>query len=125
MPSPLNSAAWRKAHILGPLLEITTIPSDDVREIRATVANAGYRIAMKTGTIDDGMGKRAMESEMLMFTVGKYNDATGFQPGHCISGFFSIRSAKKAEGDVMIKGDLIKRVMPILVAYLQRSAKQG
>jgi hypothetical protein len=123
MPAPLNSAEWRKAHILGPLLEITTIPVEDVTKIRSAVSTAGYRIAMKTGTIDDGMGKKAMESEMLMFTVGKYNDATGFVPGKCISGFFSIRSAKRAEGDVMIKGDLIKRVMPILVSYLKRSLK--
>ncbi len=120
MPAPLNTFAWRKAHLLNPLFEITTIPADDVAEIRATVAKAGYRIAMKTGTIDDGMGKKAMESEMLMFTVGKYDEATGFAPGHSISGFFSIRSAKRAEGDVMVKGDLIKRSMPILVGFLKR-----
>ncbi len=121
MPAPINSFVWRKAHLIAPLLEITTIPAEDVAEIRATVAKAGYRIVMKTGTIDDGMGKKAMESEMLMFTVGKYDESTGFVPGHCVSGFFSIRSAKKAEGDVMVKGDLIKRVMPILVGYLKRT----
>ena len=121
MPAPLNSFAWRSAHIIGPLTQITTIPSADVSEIRSTVSKAGYRIAMKTGTIDDGMGKKAMESEMLMFTVGKYSELIGFVPGQSISGFFSIRSAKRAEGDVMIKGDLIKRVMPILTSYLKRT----
>lgn len=123
MPAPLNSASWRKDHILAPLLEITTIPAEDITQIRSTVSTAGYRIAMKTGTIDDGMGKRAYESEMLMFTLGKYEESSGFIPGKCVSGFFSIRSAKKAEGDVMIKGDLIKRVVPILVGYLKRFEK--
>jgi hypothetical protein len=120
MPAPISSFTWRNAHIIGPLTQITTIPSADVTQIRATVAKGGYRIAMKTGTIDDGMGKKAMESEMLMFTVGRYNENFGFVPGQSISGFFSIRSAKRAEGDVMVKGDLIKRVMPILTAYLKR-----
>lgn len=120
MPAPISSFEWRSAHIISPLTQITTIPGVDVTEIRANVAKGGYRIAMKTGTIDDGMGKKAMESEMLMFTVGKYNDNFGFVPGQSISGFFSIRSAKRAEGDVMVKGDLIKRVMPILTAYLKR-----
>lgn len=123
MPAPIKAFAWRREHLIGPLMQITTIPAADVAEIRSTVSNGGYRIAMKTGTIDDGMGKRAMESEMLMFTVGKYSDSTGFFPGKCISGFFSIRSAKRAEGDVMVKGDLIKRVMPILVNYLKRLEK--
>lgn len=120
MPAPINSFSWRKAHLLDPLFQITTIPADDVATIRTTVADGGYRIAMKTGTIDDGMGDQAMESEMLMFTMGRFSDSSGFVPGHCVSGFFSIRSSKQAEGDVMVKGDLIKRIMPILVNYLKR-----
>ncbi len=125
MPSPIKGLPWRKAHLINPLLEITTIPAEVVAVIRSTVSKGGYRIAMKTGTIDDGMGSEAMESEMLMFTVGQFSDASGFVPGRSISGFFSIRSAKRAEGDVMVKGDLIKRVMPILVSYLKRLESQA
>jgi hypothetical protein len=74
---------------------------------------------MKTGTIDDGMGDRARESEMLMFTIGRYSDAAGFLPGQSISGFLSIRSSKMASGDPIVKGDLMRALMPSLVRYLQ------
>ncbi len=120
MPSPIDKFDWRKAHLINPLMQITTIPAEDLAKIRSTVSGGGYRIAMKTGTIDDGMGQNAMESEMLMFTIGRFSESTGFEPGHCVSGFLSIRSSKEAEGDVMVKGDLIKRVMPVLVSYLKR-----
>ena len=53
--------------------------------------------SIRSGTIDDGMGTRARESEMLMFTIGRYNPGTGFVPGQSISGFLSIRSSKLSE----------------------------
>jgi hypothetical protein len=119
MPSPINNfSRWRRPRILEPLMHITTIPQEYLAKIHSALP-ANYRIAMKTGTIDDGALKNSMESEMLMFTVGEYSETTGFVPGHCVSGFISIRSSKKAEGDDMVKGDLAARVIPIVVAHLK------
>ncbi len=119
MPTPISDfSRWRKPRILEPLMHITTIPREYLDRIHGALPG-NYRIAMKTGTIDDGATKGAMESEMLMFTVGQYSEVTGFIPGHCVSGFLSIRSSKKAEGDDMIKGDLAARIIPILVAHLK------
>lgn len=118
MPAPLKDQKWREAHILAPLQNITTMGSDGT-EIRALAGAAGYSIAMKTGTIDDGMGKNSRESEMLMFTLGRYSPATGFAPGQSISGFLSIRSSKMSHGgQPIIKGDLMKLLMPTLTRYL-------
>ncbi|HWD37612.1 MAG TPA: hypothetical protein VG944_02105, partial [Fimbriimonas sp.] len=121
MPWPISDfKGWREPHLLAPLQAITTIPAADAGAIRSAVASAGYRIAMKTGTIDDGAGKHSMESEMLMFTIGRWDESRGFVPGQSISGFLSIRSAKATNGEEMIKGDLARRIVPILVAYLRR-----
>ena len=117
MPAPVKSFKWRRDRIIDPLSNITTIPREYLQRIRSSLP-AGYRIAMKTGTIDDGGGKNAMESEMLMFTVGAYIPATGFVPGRSVSGFVSIRSSKKAVGDDMVKGDLVVRAIPIIIAHL-------
>jgi hypothetical protein len=119
MPSPVKTFKWRQERILDPLSNISTIPREYLDKIHAALP-AGYRIAMKTGTIDDGGGKNAMESEMLMFTVGAYNPSTGFVAGHCVSGFVSIRSSKKAVGDDMVKGDLVVRVLPVIVSHLRK-----
>ncbi len=119
MPTPISDfAKWRRPRILEPLMHISTIPKEYLDRIHASLPG-NYRIAMKTGTIDDGAIKDSMESEMLMFTIGAYSDANGFVSGHCVSGFISIRSSKKAEGDDMIKGDLAAKVIPILVAHLK------
>jgi len=123
MPAPIsNFSEFRRPRILEPLMNISTIPAEYLAKIHAALP-AGYRIAMKTGTIDDGSAEGAMESEMLMFTVGPYSDATGFVADKCLSGFLSIRSSKKAEGDDMIKGDLAARVIPILVAHLKSESR--
>jgi len=123
MPAPISDfKGWRQPHLLGPLQAITTMPGADAAAIRAAAAASGYRIAMKTGTIDDGATDNPMESEMLMFTVGAYNNEFGFVPGHCVSGFLSIRSSKQMEGADMVKGDLARKVIPILISYLNRKS---
>jgi hypothetical protein len=119
MPAPLSDTAWREKNLLAPLFNITTLGSDG-DEVRAMAARAGYRIAMKTGTIDDGRKEGARESEMLMFTIGRYDAATGFQPDHSVSGFLSIRSSKLADGEDMVKGELVKKLMPIVIRHLKR-----
>lgn len=123
MPAPISEfAAFRRPRILEPLMNISTIPAEYLAKIHAALP-AGYRIAMKTGTIDDGALHGAMESEMLMFTLGPYSESSGFVAGKCVSGFLSIRSSKRAEGDDMIKGDLAARVIPILVSHLRSAAR--
>jgi hypothetical protein len=94
------------------------MPAADASAIRRFLAARGLTIAMKTGTIDDGTGTGAMESEMLMFTIGRYDSSQGFVPGRSISGFISIRSAKKVEGAEMVKGELARRLIPVLARYL-------
>ena|GEM_PF-4207241 len=124
MPWPISDfKGWREPHLLSPLQQISTMPAADAAAVRAAAAGSGYRIAMKTGTIDDGSKSEAMESEMLMFTVGSYNNETGFVPGKSVSGFLSIRSSKLMEGQEMIKGDLARAVIPILVDYLNRQKR--
>ena len=117
MPMPVGDTTWRKAHILDPLMQITTLPGGQALRARF---EPKYKLAMKTGTIDDGAGR---ESEMLMFTFGQFANGA-FVPGHSVSGFLSIRSAKDATGDEMVKGDLAKRIMPILAKYLDRQKAQ-
>lgn len=116
MPKPLNGAAWRKEHLLEPMQHITTLSDTSFLD---GVHAAGYQMAMKTGTIDDGADKNARESEMLLFTIGRYG-ANGFDPAHSISGFLSIRSSKSADQHDAVKADVVKRVVPLLLEYMKR-----
>jgi hypothetical protein len=116
MPAPLNDQKWREAHLLNPLSQITTFTA--AKDLYAKARSAGLRLVMKTGTIDDGVaGPRSRESEMLMFTLGKYG-AKGFVPGRTVSGFVSIRSSKSEHGE-MVKSVLLERLIPIVIGYVR------
>lgn len=113
MPAPISSTAWRQANLLSPLLSITTL--DNATAVRQAVERHGYRIAMKTGTIDDSQG---MDSEMLMFTIGPYTSEKGFDAARSVSGFLSVRSSKPSEGRDYVKGALAERVVKIIADHL-------
>lgn len=118
MPTPLNNQTWREAHLLAPLGEISTLSG--APGMYEAARAAGFRLVMKTGTIDDGVrGPSSKESEMLMFTVGEYG-AKGFVKGRTISGYISIR-ASKSEGGEMVKSELVSRVLPVLIAHLKET----
>lgn len=118
MPAPLDTMSWREAHLLKPLSEISTLSGAD--RLYAKAASAGFRLVMKTGTIDDGVqGPSSRESEMLMFTLGEFG-SEGFVKGRTISGYISIRASKSESGE-MVKSELVSRILPLLFDHLKQT----
>jgi len=107
MPAPLNDKSWREEALLGPLEEVHR--TGTAKSI--TVDFKGYRAVMKTGTLGE-----KIDSESLMFTIGKFANG-GFVPGQTVTGYFFMRDTNT--GGNMLKFSLADKVLPIVVDYLE------
>jgi hypothetical protein len=106
MPSPISNAEWREKALFGPLEQV---------HISGTAASIdvdfkGYRAIMKTGTLGE-----KIDSESLMFTIGKFAHGA-FIRGHTVTGYFFMRDTNT--GGNMLKFSLADQVLPIVVDYL-------
>lgn len=95
LPWPVGDAGWRNEHLITPMMKTGT--EGTARVIRAKLGDLpeGYRVLFKTGTLPEvvTVGKNDPRSELLMFTVGKWENEA-FLPGKTVSGYLYMQNSR-------------------------------
>jgi len=107
MAKPISDPSWRERALMGPLEQVHETGTAKSLEVNFK----GYRAVMKTGTLGE-----KIDSESLMFTIGKFENGS-FVRGQTVTGYFFMRDTNT--GGHMLKFSLADKLLPIVVDYLQ------
>jgi cell division protein FtsI/penicillin-binding protein 2 len=115
MPEPLGkNSFWKTTNLFAPLEKVGEI--GEARVLKNLVASP-YRLILKTGTVQEGENRP--ESEMLFFTIGKWDEnIRGFVPGLTLSCFLYMQDSKTKNGE-MKKFELAKPIIVDILRYLK------
>jgi hypothetical protein len=111
LPTPLDNPEWREVNLMEPLERVHQVGT--ARGISPDWS--GYRAVMKTGTLGE-----QVDSESLMFTVGRWKDGA-WVPGQSVTGYLFMRDTNN--GGNFMKFGLANKLFPIIVRHLARKAR--
>lgn len=119
MPPPLDNPAWRYNNLIFPMEKVGE--EGTAKRLQGLVKKP-YKIIYKTGTIEEA--DPDLESEMLFFLIGKFDDVKKeFVPGLSLSCFFYMEESKLEKKD-MKKFNFAEPIIKKLLEYLQEKIKK-
>jgi hypothetical protein len=85
--------------------------------------DAGYRLMVKTGTLEERPGARKRyESELLLFVLGKWSGKR-FVPGQTVAGVLHLQDSKAVSDHEWVRTDVARPILDILLQTLR--AREG
>jgi hypothetical protein len=124
MPLPLSRREWRTQYVLDPMAEVgITGTAAELKDLLASARARGYRIALKTGTLEEspGGGGTHFESELLMMVVGKWQGGD-FVPGRTLAALLYLDDSKHRDSHDWRRAEVARPILKLLLDELDRVA---
>jgi hypothetical protein len=120
MPPPLSRREWRTKYILDPMADAgVTGTASQLKDLLANARARGYRIALKTGTLEEspGGGGTHFESELLMMVIGKWQGGD-FVPGRTLAALLYLDDSKYRDSQDWRRTEVAQPILKLLLDEL-------